>query len=400
MNDLAEPTTIPTDAELVARVHAIGDILRGNSAEGERNRRVVESSIAALTDAGLFKLAVPRRYGGYETSMKTLLDVTSAVAEYDGGTSWAVSLINVCNWTTGLYPVQAQDEVWGDNPDARVAGVFAPTAEAVKVDGGYRVTGKWYYNSGSWHADWAILGFPQTDDKGEVRDYSFALIPRSELEFEDTWFVVGLRASGSNCLIAKDVFVPEHRILSATQANEGHCRNEFAPDEPLYRAAFQPVLVLVLIGPQLGLARAALDIVRSKAESRRVHGTVYERQTDSVAFQLRMAKAAMTVDTAHLHAYRSAEAIDRASRHGVYPGFEARAQVMADTAWVAEHAREAIDMLLTAHGAGSFAENNPLQRIWRDSAVAGRHAFVTPDVRYEIFGKAMLGVQDPVVPLV
>ena len=99
-------------------------------------------------------------------------------------------------------------------PDAKVSGVLAPTAETVKVDGGYRVTGRWYYNSGSWHADWAGLGIPITDDTGQPVDQGMALIPRTDMDIEETWFVAGMKSSGSNCLIAQDVFVPAHRVVS------------------------------------------------------------------------------------------------------------------------------------------------------------------------------------------
>ena len=98
--------------------------------------RVAQESIDALTAAGVFKIAQPRRYGGYETSMRTMLDVSAAVGEADGGTAWVVTLLNVCAWLTGLYPRQAQDDVWGDDPDALVCGVLAPTAETGKVEGG------------------------------------------------------------------------------------------------------------------------------------------------------------------------------------------------------------------------------------------------------------------------
>ncbi|MFF2027749.1 acyl-CoA dehydrogenase family protein, partial [Streptomyces sp. NPDC058171] len=198
--------SVPTATDLVGRVREIAPILTKNAAEGERNRRVVEESIQAMTDAGLFKLAVPKRYGGYETSMRTMLDVSAAVAESDGGTAWVLTLTNVCAWLTGLFPTRAQDEVFGADPDAKVSGVLTPTSETTRVDGGYRVTGRWYYNSGSWHATWAVLGIPITNDAGEVIDQGLALIPTSEMQLEDTWFVAGMKSSGSNCLVATDVF--------------------------------------------------------------------------------------------------------------------------------------------------------------------------------------------------
>jgi alkylation response protein AidB-like acyl-CoA dehydrogenase len=299
----------------------------------------------------------------------------------------------------GTYPQQAQDDVWGANPGALVSGVLAPTAETRKVEGGYQVTGRWFWNSGSWHADWAVLGIPVTDDAGEVVDQGLALIPRADLDLEETWFVAGMKSTGSNCLIARDVFVPAHRIVSVPPAIEGHYGTEHT-DETFYQSAFVPILALVLAGPQLGLGRAALEIVKEKAAKKPISYTYYTTQADSVAFQLQIAEAAMLLDTAHLHAYRAADDIDQAAARGTYPDFITRARVRADTGWAVEHVTRAIDILLSAHGAGSFADASPLQRIWRDSSVAARHAVVLPVVSYEVYGKALLGRDDYITPLV
>ncbi len=392
-------TDVPDATELVARIRELQPLIRQHAAQGEQDRRVAEQSIQALRDAGILKIAQPRRYGGYETSMRTMLDVSAAVGEADGGTAWVVTLLNVCAWMTGLYPQQAQEDVWGADPDALVCGVLAPTAEARKVDGGYQVTGRWYYTSGSWHASWAVLGIPITDEAGEVVDQGLALIPRSDLDYEETWFVAGMKSTGSNCLIAKDVFVPGHRIVSVPPAIEGSYATEFS-GEAFYRSAFVPILALVLAGPQLGMGRAALEIVRDKAAKKPISYTFYSAQADSVAFQLQLAEAAMLLDTAQLHAYRAAADIDEAAARGVYPDFLTRARVRADTGWAVDHVLKAINILLSAHGAASFAEASPLQRIWRDSAVAARHAVVLPVVGYEVYGKALLGREDHITPLV
>lgn len=394
-----------TDAEtsstedLLARVRDLQPLLAQHAAQGEQDRRAAEESITALTEAGVFKIAQPKRYGGYETSMRTMLDVAAAVAEGDGGTAWVVTLCNVCAWLTGLFPEQAQDDVWAETPEAKVSGVVAPTAETVKVEGGYRVTGRWYYNSGSWHADWAAVGIPITNERGEAVDQGMALIPCTELDLEETWFVAGMKSSGSNCLIATDVFVPEHRTLSVPAAIAGHYGTEHT-EEPLYRSASAPILTLVLAAPQLGLARKALEIVKNKAAKKAISYTHYTAQSDSVAFQMQLAEAAMRIDTAHLHAYRAAEDIDSASAQGTYPDEFTRARVRADTGWILDNITKAIDTLLFAHGAGSFAEANPLQRIWRDSAVAARHALAVPAVNQEIFGKALLDRDDQITPLI
>jgi alkylation response protein AidB-like acyl-CoA dehydrogenase len=168
---------------------------------------------------------------------------------------------------------------------------------------------------------------------------------------------------------------------------------------PLYRTAVGPMLSLMLVGPQLGLGRAALDYVIEKAGARPVAYTAYARQSDSVGFQIQIARAAAKVETAHLHAYRAAEDIDAAARRGVHLDVPTRARVRADCAVTLESINEALNQLLFAHGASSFSSTSPLQRIWRDSNIAARHAVTLPELNYEIYGKVLLGLEHRVVEL-
>ena len=387
-------------SDMLKKTRDLVPLIRENSAKAEEARRVPESVIEALTAAGTFRTSVPKRYGGLEASMKTMLDVSSIVGEGDGGTSWVVTLCNGCAWLAGLYPVAAQDDVWGNNPDARVSGVLTPSAEAKKVAGGYEVSGKWFYNSGSWHADWAVLGFPVVNEAGEAVDQGLALIPRSDLEIEETWFVAGMAASASNCLVAKNAFVPEHRVLSVPTALGDEYPSEVTDNEPFYRSAFVPLLCMILAGPQLGMGRAALDFVISKAATRPIAYTFFNAQADSTAFQMQIAEAATRIDTAHLHAYRAAADIDNAAINGIKLDLIARTRVRNDAGVVIENITRAIDTLMFAHGAGGFANVSPLQRLWRDSAVAARHSVTLPIISSEIYGKALLGVKEQITPLI
>jgi alkylation response protein AidB-like acyl-CoA dehydrogenase len=402
MNKIANVrgATAPTVQELVDRSRELKPLLSKNGPLGETNRRVVEESIEAARNAGLFKVCTPKRYGGWEMNTRAMLDVSSAVAEADGGTAWVVNLNNICCWLTSLFPVKAQDEVFGVNPDACISGVLNPTATATKVDGGYRVTGQWHYNSGGWHSQWAVLGLPIVNDAGETIDQGLALFPMSDLEQVDTWFVAGMKSSGSISLKANNAFVPHHRVLSVPRAIEGDYPTEMRSQEALYRSAFVPILAIILVGPILGLGRAALDFVRQKANSRTIAYTFFEKQTASVAFQLQVADAAMMIDTAHFHAYRAADDIDTAAARGVYPDMLTRARVRADTGYVVEKITQAIDKLLFAHGSAGFADVSPLQRIWRDAAVGSRHAVVLPPIGYELYGKALLRVENNITPLI
>ncbi|WP_218508281.1 hypothetical protein [Variovorax sp. dw_308] len=396
-----DPEVTDLRAELVRRAHALKPLLQKNAAQTEKDRRVVEENILALSEAGLFRTLQPRRYGGYEAGVRTHLDVTAAIAEYCPSSSWVVNLIGVCTWFASLLPGRAQDEIFGANPLARVAGVFTPSSQTHRraVDGGLVVSGKWYYASGCLHADWGLIGLTEQNEKGEVTDQFLAYVPMSELRIEDTWHTVGMRGSGSNCLVADEIFVPDHRMYSIQRAIGGDYASEFK-EEPLYRSAFVPVAALILVGPQLGMGTAALKYVIDMAGKRNIAYTVYGKQSESVAFQMQIAEAAMKIDTAHLHAYRAAEDIERFAAEGNYPDFVARARVRADTGHAITQIVEALNILVTAHGAGSFAESSPMQRFWRDSNTGARHAVASPLIAAEVYGKALLGVDTFVTPLV
>ncbi|WP_250517896.1 acyl-CoA dehydrogenase family protein [Caballeronia sp. INDeC2] len=389
----------PSIQKLVQRAVELQPLLMKNAAAAERNRRASDESIQAIAEAGLFRLMVPKRYGGYEGTVRAHLEVSAALGEACGGTAWVVALTNVCAWITSLYPTQAQDEVWGSNPAARVAGVFTPSTQSRRVEGGLVISGKWYFSSGSLHADWASIGVIEHDENGAFKKQYLALVPMSELSIEDTWFTAGMRASGSNCIVGNEVFVPDHRLLDMMAAIDRRYPTE-CKDEASYRASFVPLAALILTGPQLGLGRAALKYVTEKAPQRPITYTSYEKQTDSTVFQTQIAEAAIKIDNAHLRAFRAADEIDAAARRDEQLDDVTRARTRADTGMVTTYITEAINTLLWAHGAGGFAESSPLQRWWRDSNTAARHAVGLPAIGLELYGKALLGVENNITPLI
>jgi len=389
----------PETAEnLLERVRALKPLLRENAAESERQRRIADRSFEALLDAGAFSLSVPHRFGGPSLPLRSVMEIVAEIAEADAGAAWAVNLLNEGDWLAGLFPDQAQNDVFGGEDPARVATVLAPSGTATKVDGGWRVSGEWPYSSGSLHATWAIVGVVFQDEAGEVVDQGIVILPRNDFEIRDTWHVAGMRASGSNTVIVTDKFVPDHRRMSTGPAIEGGY--PAVERDIAHNSAFVPHLGLVLVGPLLGAARGALQYVIEKSATKGVAYTSVTRQADSVAFQLLVAEAAQLVDTAHLHAFRAADDIDRAAAAGEYPDYLTRARIRADIGTVAQTVLRAFDVLLTAHGAGSFAEVNRLQRLWRDAETAARHAIILPTVGQELYGKALVGAENDLTPLV
>ncbi len=286
----------PDLAELLKRAEGLRPLLERNAETTDSLRRLPDEVVTAVREAGLCRLMVPRRFGGYQTSIRTYLEVIAELGRGCGSTAWVASLINVCAWLAALFPDRAQRDVWGANPDAWVAGSLAPHGTAVAVDGGWRVTGRWMWASGCLHAQWAACGIHMNNAAGETTNFGLSLMPMSDLTIEDTWFMAGMKGTGSNTIVAKDVFVPEHRFLPYPAAFQGSYRTEHT-DEAVYHVALVPVTILILAGSQLGLAQAALDHVVAKAPARGVTHTNFGKQAESTGFQILVAEAAMKIET-------------------------------------------------------------------------------------------------------
>jgi alkylation response protein AidB-like acyl-CoA dehydrogenase len=384
------------DSAIVARAQGLFDLIRSHAAQGEADRRVAQPVIDALQEAGLFHISIPKRLGGQGANFRTFIDTIAEIGRADGGTAWAAALLNVCTWFATLFSEQAQQEVFGDNPGARVCGIFTPPQISEKgykgAEGGVRVTGEWGYASGSNHADWAVLGVKLGDNPDGSPIMGLGLIPMSDLSIKQTWYVAGMRASGSNTLVAEDVFVPDHRIQSYdAMANDDYlCQ---ASEDSDY-AAFIPVAELILVGAQLGLVRAAIDITIAKGAKKSVAYTVFTQARNSPAHQIELAQAVSEADQAVMLLSRAAADVDLAAARHEKLDTLTRARIRMDTGAAARLCREAINRLLSVNGASSFADVNPLQRIWRDSEIASRYAFVLPEVASHIYGRVLFGVEE------
>ncbi|HEY8379928.1 MAG TPA: acyl-CoA dehydrogenase family protein, partial [Nannocystis sp.] len=281
----------------MARAHELVPRLAERAAQAEVERRLADDSIAELSAAGLFRVLSPRRVGGLGGDLRAMLEIARELAHGCGSAAWVTTIHNTCAWLVGLASAEAQGEVWAAGPDVRVAGVLAPTATARRIDKGLVISGRWSWASGCLHAQWCLVGVPIVDASGQAIDHGLALVPAGELTIVDTWFQAGMRGTGSHTLVAEEVFVPEHRLLSFSQL--------------LFSAVpVVPVAALVLVGPLLGLAAAALE--RAIAEVSAANSTFLPGMTRaaSPSVQLALAEAATLVDTAHLHAYRAAADID------------------------------------------------------------------------------------------
>lgn len=198
-------------ADLARRARGIAEHAKERAAETDALRRVPDSTIAELWDAGLMRLRQPQRFGGYGGTTGQLFEIAMALGQGCASTGWVYTVLAGHAETVTEFPLQAQEEVWGADPTALVCSAFAPTGQATLVEGGYRLSGRFPFSSGSDHASWALLGAITVDAEGRPA-HSVLLVPLEELSIDDDWYTLGLIGTGSKTVVADDVFVPSHRV--------------------------------------------------------------------------------------------------------------------------------------------------------------------------------------------
>ena len=393
----------PEVAAIVSRIDELRPMMTAAGSESDKARRVSPEVFDALAATGAFSISAPTKFGGLAANTREAHAVARAIARGDGSLGWIDGILDSGAWVLSLMDERAQEDVWGESGglDSLISIVLATTSDAAPVEGGYRVTGKWGYGTGSLHATWSLLGVPLKNDQGDIVDAGLALIPTSELSYDDNWFVAGMRSTASVVQVADDVFVPAHRVFPLTSAVEGGYLGK--NPEASYKTVFVPSLFMKLIGPHLGMGRAALDFVAAKAESKAIAYTGYAKQSDSALFQSAVAKAAVELSAAEALAAQVADEIYAATDRGYYAPYAERIEMRAKAGWIVETITNVINDLVTAHGSAGFAESASLQRVWRDQATAARHGHTLSASGYEAFGKLLFGHEEDarfVLPIV
>lgn len=394
----AHAEAAPGREELILRARALKPLLRAHAAETEKSGRISQVVLDAIRDAGLLRLTSPLRFGGYQTSFRTVVEVIEVLAQACGSTAWVTGYTNTAKWMASIWSAEAQTDFYSRGVDFIIAGSGnKPGTDVRKVEGGYRFSGRWFSLSGVPYADWVgvWLKLPDVGDlPGKVVE---AIVPAHDVEIVNSWAVAGMKGTGSESVVATDVFVPDHRIMDVSVVESNDWRQYPTPykEEALYRAATHPILALAVCLTPTGLAGGALEQVIGEAD-KPLAGARHLEARNSVSFQNQLSEAAMNVETARLFLYRAAEEIDQWAEKGEVMPPLARSRVRADCGWIVTHACRAIDMLMTAVGPGAFAEANPLQRLWRDANTSARHGAVNAMLSRELFGKTLLGIEDEV----
>lgn len=373
-----------TDAELIQRARDIASRIQERAAETERLRRPHDDSIREMIEAELVQMFVPKRFGGSEASLSTMLEVVEIISAACPSTGWiAAFYISHIIYVT-KFPEQAQEELLGPNGYVLLPAAAAPDMAARKVDGGWIVSGRVSWGSGVMHADWVMMS-----GKAEDGMRSF-ILPVSEVEVVDVWHYAGMGGTGSNDYIARDVFVPDHRTISRESLQDGSTEGSRLYANPVMSIPFMVsaycTIVPVLTGSLVGALRAYEEIVAKRV--RNFSGVVVKDQQGAhITLGEMQIATRIATDLARV-IYRQAEEILHSRPFTV----EDRLEMKGRVAFVSKHCRDSANAMMAAAGASSFHDSQPLQRIWRDLNMVCSHAFWDWDATRELTGRQHLGL--------
>lgn len=380
-------------AELVARAREMIPFLREMAPTTEAMRRPPEETRLRLKASGLARLWQPKRYGGAEGGLVEGADILREVGRGCGSTAWILAQNLQHNLMLANWPVQAQDEVWGPAPDVLLSGILIPgIGKAVKVDGGYRLSGRWPFVSGVEIADWVIFtGDCVADDSGKPKELHF-IVPRNEITILDTWYTIGLRGSSSHDVTFSDVFVPEHRAVSMDDLKgDGRSPGSKVNTSWLYRAPPYAMFGCFIGCAPLGIAEAAVEYYLENARKRA--STMSGSSVSSFTTQqVKVAQARTEVLAARGLIYGVLEEIENLYQGGGSASVEDRTRYRAIATYAGKLAASAVNLVLEAGGGGVIYERNPISRCAVDMTVANRHITQNWDVNASAYGRVLLGL--------
>jgi len=299
INALADERWISDEGrELISKARALVPSLAEREQAALATREMPVETMEDYKRAGVLRVLQPKRFGGYQELSILLSRIVEELAHGCASSAWVYAVLAEHAWIIASFPEQAQIDVWGEDPLAVASSSLAPRATALRVTGGYRLSGLYPFSSGCGHAQWAIVGAFCEDASGR-RHQRYMLVPMSEIDVIDDWHTLGLRGTGSRTLNLRDVFIPEHRSVRFSDLVEGTPPGlRMHPDYPMLRAP-RPLLAIYSQPPvTVTLGRRALDLVASLLSGRVSRGLT--KMAESEVVQMKIAESAAEIDMATL----------------------------------------------------------------------------------------------------
>jgi resorcinol 4-hydroxylase (FADH2) len=387
----------PTVGDLKLRLASICPHIKARAHTTEKSGRVPAENMSALREIGYFDIVKPVAFGGYEYDFDVLVDLNIELAKACASTAWVGGLLAAHQWLIASFAEQAQRDVWDSNADALACGSYAPATKAVAANGGYLLSGRWSFASGCDNAQWSLCAalLPSRTDADRFTA-AFLLVPASDYLIDDTWNVVGLSGTGSKTLQLKDVFVPEHRVLSFLETTSGKTPGALLRSEnPAFSIPMLCNIPSCLASVAVGTAAGALEDYLETTSKRVTRGAVAgsnNRMAEFPTIQLRVAEAAASTDAAREILLRDLRDRAIAVRANKPVSVEDRIVSRRGQAFAVSLAIRASEALNASTGGQGLDLANPVQRAWRDANAVGRHISMNWDAVGTMYGQMALGL--------
>lgn len=366
--------------------------LRERADATEAARRLPAETEEDLHERGLFRILQPQRVGGAELDYVALVDFGDMLARGCAATAWNFCNLASHHWLLAMWPKAAQDRIWDANPDVLIGSSFVfPAGKAKKVDGGYRLGGRWPFSSGVDPSAWNMLGGVVLEDDFERHEYRVFILPKSDYEIIDTWHAMGLAGTGSKDVAAEDVFVPEEMTVAVADLKGGPTPGSRTNPNPLYQIPVFAMFPFVLTGVALGNAQATVDdyVTSTRDRVSRYSGA---KIGDFQSTQIKIGEASARVDAARRIMRQICEEAMDDAMHGRVPTMLEKTRFRRDGAYAVKLCTEAVDMLYAATGAGGLYLANPAQRRFRDAHAIAAHLAFSSDMADAAYGRVALGL--------
>jgi alkylation response protein AidB-like acyl-CoA dehydrogenase len=388
---------VPTPQELIARARAMIPDIRALAGETERNRNLFPHIVERIRAAELLRTCRPREFGGFEYDGEVALRIALEISAACASTGWTVNGAVSNGMSLAHWPIEAQREIWQGDADPFTFACFAPTGTALPVAGGYRLSGRWSFASGCDIAEWGKLGaLIAPPDAEPPYEGAFFLLPVADCEIIDNWFVYGLAGTGSKDILARDVFVPAHRVLRFADTRAGTTPGGHYHKNPIYR---MPLLMLgasMLASTAVGAAKGALQAYLDMTAGRKTRGALAGgnlRMAEFATVQLRLAEAAAAAETAELILLTDMHEATRKLRTGEEITVADRIRTRRNQAYATRLAVQAVEALNASTGGAGLHLDNPVQRAWRDANAVARHVSLNWDAVGTMYGQYAFGLE-------
>src|SRR5262249_19518598 len=329
---------------------------------------------------------------GFSALLVTRFSIGKVCASSD----WVCGLYMVHSWFGGVVPTEVQEELWSRESGHFMCGYYGPIGRAASVEGGYLLSGRYPFSSGSPGAAWNLCGamLPIGPEGKPVP--AFTLVPKADYKIDwESWRPVGLAGTGSFDVVVENAFVPAYRILRFSDAVGSTAPGAESNKNPLYRVSLLTEVPFALAMPAVAAAAGALERFIDENKVRQTHGAVVlggKRIADFQTIQKRVGEAAARIDACRLMAQHAVDAAERQVRHDGKSSMAIRLLRRRTQSFIANEAKTAIDLIFDAAGGRCLQHGHPLQRAWRDVAAINHHISLNFDAVMSMYGQFVFGL--------